>query len=514
MDKNKVSKFLEKLQFNFKDISDLKPEEKQSASLSLMKYVDDKTVHNFNPKRYNFYMQFIEALNNPTTLKNVLYSNTLIKAKKEVEMESIRKIVNGLQSLYMVKPLKTETNQNYIIRKNNKKTKINTNVINRIGNLMNDDIDSANKEPIKNIINNTFIDPSYTKGGGGNDDNNLKLSNNTDTNIIGLFYNKMIDDINQITDNLRVIIKKKKDIDEFLKTRKENNKNKLRSNAIDRIEEKDSGLIDAPNMNFLKQSTGLIDDARNGDKTISGVEDDLRYPLKNFTRNVNDIIGIRELSAPVFEKSTEQPPHVTTPETEKTKGKETGKETAGGMILDDAQYQKLNDLVFDIENDIMRPITKLDISREDRVIFIVVTFFIRFISLSFVEWGMNTNFVSTFEQTFSFYCIIYITLFGLITMIVNVIYNYPLQQLYTDRSIVNIQSMLYYFYIYTNGPTRLILHLLFIIILMIIPFVIKISNNQSDSASFDYLQKKNTRKSLSMFTFIIWIITSVIAMRY
>ena len=188
--------------------------------------------------------------------------------------------------------------------------------------------------------------------------------------------------------------------------------------------------------------------------------------------------------------------------------------TSGGYVLEDSEYQKLNNLIFDIENDIMRPINKLDISKEDRIVFIGVTFIIRFICLSIIEWGMNTNFISSFQQIFLFYCAIYITIFCFITMIVNVIYNYPLQQLYSDHSIVNISSTLYYFYIYTNGPMRLVIHLMFIIILMLIPFIINIGNNQFDTIDFNYETKKNTRNILSRFTLVIWIITSIIAIRY
>ena len=89
-----------------------------------------------------------------------------------------------------------------------------------------------------------------------------------------------------------------------------------------------------------------------------------------------------------------------------------------------------------------------------------------------------------------------------------------MQQLYSDKSLVDIQSMLYYFYIYTNGPMRLVIHLIFILILMLIPFIINMGNNISDKANFNYETKKFTRNTLSRFTLVIWIITSLIAVRY
>ena len=375
----KILGFLEEKQLNFKDITNLRsPEDISSSDLSDMLFLSDKTVHDFNPSRYKFYINFMEGLNDPEKLKQVLYTNTKIKNKKEEELASIQNIAKGLQRLY-------------IGTDDTKRKNINDNLSKRIKNVVSDDSNKASKE-LNDTIEQTF------KGGGNKSDEEL---------LNTIFIKHVHSDIANITGNLNKIIDLKKDL------------------------------------------------------------------KKDF---------------------------------------EMGHEGGNGLISEE-ESKKLSETIFEIENDTMKPLNSLYIKTEDRVLFIAITFLIRYISLSFVEWGMNTNFIITFKQTFLFYGIIYVTLFCFITMIVNITYNYPLMQL-QDRSIINIQAMLYYFYIYTNGSMRLILHLMFIITLMLIPFIIKLSEDSTDNLSYNYEVKKNTKNVLSRFTLVIWILTSILAIKY
>ena len=514
---NKISKYFEKMQYNFKDISLLKPENKDN-SLDLFKnIITDSAAHDFNPKRYNFYIQFMEALNNPEVVNNVLYANTIIKSSKEAEAESIRKIVNGLQSLYKINEDPTLSAENYNKKKIEKKDKIDENVSKKISTLFkNDNTAGTDNLKLDSIIDLTFKTQPQT--GGGNKNNE----------IVAYFYKKIVEDIKIIKDNLNKI---KSQFQSINNTIKEQNKketsqidNSVKGLINDNITDNDK---DKKKLGFI-----LSDTLYKTEKTQKFKEN----PLENFTETVNNILHIKpeeyniSVDTEYILKNNKNTINVTgvADDTVKADGavgadgadKASGptdtkeNETIGGYVLEDSEYQKLNNLIFDIENDTMRPINKLDISKEDRIVFIGVTFIIRFICLSIIEWGMNTNFISSFQQIFLFYCAIYITIFCFITMIVNVIYNYPLQQLYSDHSIVNISSTLYYFYIYTNGPMRLVIHLMFIIILMLIPFIINIGNNQFDTIDFNYETKKNTRNILSRFTLVIWIITSIIAIRY
>jgi hypothetical protein len=552
----KINKFFNNIQYNFKDITELRPENKD-FSLNITNFIKDSYAHDFNPRRYNFYIQFMEALNNPDVLKNVLYANTVIKSKKEVENESIRKIVNGLQRLYMTPTHTKDVDQNkYNEQKKLKKIKINKNITARINNLVNSNdndnmiVNSSKKTIVKNIIDSTFEDNTkpdgISRGGVGNqntrrpfttypqtrnvsfnDENTNKpeiLRINTaeyppeprhdkvydsdqqiisssekkvvvdendakNNSIISLYYQKIIADITQITNNLNKISKKYKSIDKYITGRKDTSDKKIFNESAKLIDDPMNGLNDiAPFINGNNQTISISHD----------------YPLKSFLDSTQS----------VFKQENKELLNIDIIDQSSSEAKPLSLKRGGDYILEDSEYQKLNDLVYDIENDTMRPINKLDISNEDRIVFIGVTFIIRFIALSLIEWSMNTNFISSFKQAFMFYCIIYISIFCFITILVNIIYNYPLQQLYTDKSLVDIQSMLYYFYIYTNGPMRLVIHLIFILILMLIPFIINMGNNMPDKANFNYETKKYTRNTLSRFTLVIWIITSLIAVRY
>jgi len=160
----------------------------------------------------------------------------------------------------------------------------------------------------------------------------------------------------------------------------------------------------------------------------------------------------------------------------------------------------------------------LQIKFIDRVIFIATTFIIRFITLMIIDWGLTTNLINNFYRAFLYYCLIYILFFVFIVMIVNVIIHYPLIELFSNMRIINIPNLFYYFYIYTNGYMRLLIHIFLIIVLLFIPYIINIdkinfirSEEKKVNISYDYEKKKKIMDSISIFSFIIWILTSIIA---
>jgi hypothetical protein len=163
----------------------------------------------------------------------------------------------------------------------------------------------------------------------------------------------------------------------------------------------------------------------------------------------------------------------------------------------------------------------LEIKMIDRIIFIATTFIIRFITLMIINWGLSSNLINSFYTAFYYYCIIYLIFFIFITMIVNVIINYPILELFSSNKIVTIPNIFYYFYIYTNGYLRLLLHMFLIILIFFIPYVINIDKMQfskieasKPNISFDYDKKKKIMDAISTFSFIIWIITSIIATKF
>ena len=106
-------------------------------------------------------------------------------------------------------------------------------------------------------------------------------------------------------------------------------------------------------------------------------------------------------------------------------------------------------------------------------------------------------------------------------MIINVIVYYPAMDLFNNNNIVNIPNYFYYFYIYTNGISRLIIHLLIIVLLLFVPYINNIDkitfnwlNNNNKNISADYYKKTQIYNSIYLFSFIIWILTSVIAVKF
>jgi hypothetical protein len=163
----------------------------------------------------------------------------------------------------------------------------------------------------------------------------------------------------------------------------------------------------------------------------------------------------------------------------------------------------------------------LEISMIDRAIFIASIFIIRQISLTFVDWGLNTNVINTFHKAFFMYSIVYLIFFIFIIMIVNVVVYYPIMELFSNINITNIPNYLYYYYIYTNGFMRLIVHMLIIIILLFIPYLINIDkikifwfDENNKNISYNIEQRNNIYQSITLFSFIIWILTSFIALKF
>jgi len=163
----------------------------------------------------------------------------------------------------------------------------------------------------------------------------------------------------------------------------------------------------------------------------------------------------------------------------------------------------------------------LEISMIDRAIFIASIFIIRQISLTFVDWGLNTNIINSFHRAFFMYSCIYLIFFIFIIMLVNVVVYYPVMELFSNTTITKIPNYLYYYYIYTNGFMRLIIHMLVIIILLFVPYLINMDkvkifwfNETTKNISYDYETKHNIYQSISLFSFIIWVLTSFIALKF
>jgi hypothetical protein len=163
----------------------------------------------------------------------------------------------------------------------------------------------------------------------------------------------------------------------------------------------------------------------------------------------------------------------------------------------------------------------LKITVYDRIVFIGTTFVIRFITLMIIEWGLSTNLVNNFYNAFFYYCVIYLLFFIFITMIVNVVVHYPIMNLFSNAKIIDIPNLFYYFYIYTNGYVRLLLHIFLIIVILFIPYVINIdkikflrNEEKKVNITYDYEKKRQILNAISLFSFFIWVLTSIIASKF
>jgi len=161
---------------------------------------------------------------------------------------------------------------------------------------------------------------------------------------------------------------------------------------------------------------------------------------------------------------------------------------------------------------------RININMVDRGVFILTTLIIRIISLSLIFWCLNSNLINNFKTAYIYYCCIYILFFIFIIGIVNVVYYYPIIELFSNVSIASIPNILYYFYIHITGPNRLILHALLILLLLFIPYILNMDKKKIKdpemNISFDNNIKTDIYNSIANFSLVIWVLTSIIAIKF
>jgi hypothetical protein len=386
---------MSELLFGFKDIVNSSPN-KSVFNLSSF-IIQDSYLRSFNPKRYKFYVKFMNGLSNPEVLENFLYKVKETKETKANLDDKLLKLTGLLSNLYN-----------------------------------NDDSDKIIKD-VKETIKNKY-----------------NLSDNAEELV-----EKML---------------KKGGDEDGKKTKKE---------------------ISPEIKKQIMQGT-----IKKGD-----------VPMRDFLTTVKSI-------AP--QVGLEPPPEniIDLVDTDGSKSKGKTKLTTDELKKLQGVYNQYN------ETYALNP-ERLDITMIDRLIFIAITFIIRYISLLIISWGLNTNIINTFNTAFFYYCIIYILFFVFITTIVNVVIFYPVMELFSSLKIISIPNMLYYFYIYTNGSLRLLIHIFFILMLLFLPYIINIDKvrfykleEKTKNISYDYDKKKKIYDTLSLFSIIVWVLTSIIATKF
>lgn len=145
------------------------------------------------------------------------------------------------------------------------------------------------------------------------------------------------------------------------------------------------------------------------------------------------------------------------------------------------------------------------ISTTDRIVFIAITYAFRAITLYLIEWSLHNRMITSFERAFWYYLFIYISMFILLVMVVNIQTENPA-----------LRMMFYYVNTGIKGGTlRVYIHCLAQLLLIIIPFILRETSSSTSQAPMylTFKDRQNIITTLSQFTLFVWILTSAIALR-
>jgi len=173
--------------------------------------------------------------------------------------------------------------------------------------------------------------------------------------------------------------------------------------------------------------------------------------------------------------------------------------------------EKIIKAVDDLDNDPTNPLKSLEIKYDDRIVFIAITFVIRYVTLLLIMWCIEIDTIKSFNDAFMLFTFIYIVIFWFIVMIINA----NISQDSDENSILySIKSVLYYFYFKINGIERLITHTVLILLLLTIPVIIKAEKKENSNEPLTYEEKIKLTNILSLFTIFMWVFTSIIATKF
>ncbi len=171
-------------------------------------------------------------------------------------------------------------------------------------------------------------------------------------------------------------------------------------------------------------------------------------------------------------------------------------------MADNQIEERKNAVRVQLENDPVVSPDNAKITSTDRVIFIAMTFVLRAITIFLVEWAVNTYMVKSFEDAFKLYLVCYLALFAVWAIMVN-----------ASNSLF-FRMMFYYIDTDSHGMGRILLHFLVQLILLPVPYIVRTKGYEFTDEEYTYEKRRKTMSVLSNFTFFIWAITSIIALRF
>jgi len=432
-------------------------------------FINDIDLRNFNPKRYEYYTNLIKIYNeDPEILYNLLNKYNSIKYMKEREKKIIKEIYD-----YSIKSTDKDAVGDF--NPSDWKDFLINNLIKESKTTKKDgkkNFDSVELEQVDNDRNLKYELENIENSFSSNNEKDYNLFNtNSSSNKQNLFN----------TDYLDKSIIKGIDIANLLKEEMKGG------------DKYDDDVLKAKYLNTQKYNK-IPPDEINDKDGIPG----LRTTNKIRNSNINAITTnnkIEQLSNDI----------------------DIYNSTVNNTNLTPLIIEKINKF----ENDPKNPIQELAITFDDRIVFIIVTFFIRYISLIMVQWCIDINIIKTFYEGFIYYAIIYIILFWFVALFVNIDNSYDVKYMNFNGIINSIRTIFYYFYMGTNGISRLLVHTSLILLLIIIPIILNIKkksefidDEQNETIILTIEERKQLSKSLSLFTIFIWLFTSIIATKF
>ena len=149
-------------------------------------------------------------------------------------------------------------------------------------------------------------------------------------------------------------------------------------------------------------------------------------------------------------------------------------------------------------------IVQTEITNQDIYIFIAVIYIIRVVALYIVMWFIEIEMFKDNESVIVGYIFIYLFCFFLIFAFVNI----------SDNKMNDTKGLLYYFYnrVNTTDYTRFIIHIGILLLILVIPFIIRITDNEpSTYKNINDNKKRNLYKFITNLSTVIWIVLSIMA---
>jgi hypothetical protein len=479
-----LRKVFEELSLKFTNLQDLKPDNVKNKLDFFDNVLKDETVHNFNPRAYEFYMNMLKEFKNPAILKNIIYETKLIKAKKKDEGKIISQIVSKLNELYRITDKNIVANDDaYMAFKDAKIQGENTEIATRLEKIMDGyDFSNTKKDDIVKAVKKTFDDKDANeeRRGEGNSDKSVVVP--------------------------------------VAKTGAETGEGRGAETGERKGEE--TGVVPgaetgaetgegrgAETGERRGDETGAATRGRRGDVPVAATGAASTVPSDPFSGGAPTQIEAEQKITNLIETF---------------ENKNLLKKYAAELkdVLDapttdnKLKAEKLKDLLYEIEEDEATSIKSLEISKEDKLVFIGITFMIRLITLMIIDWALTSNFIITFTQAYMMYIGVYTVILLLFVVIVNMSFNLSVYDLYNGDGVsTSIASALYYFYIIPGNMKpaiiRLSIHLFMILAVTILAlFIVGNTKTTDEVLNFDYSEKKRIRGSLSHFTLLLWLITS------